>query len=206
MCPSFYHRHIAPYVVHSGCSRGAFSSMREKVIPLAAGTVVEIGFGSGLNLPFYDAAKVSRLIGIDPDEAMLGMARQQRSGLPLEIVQGRAESLPLDSRSADAAVVSYALCTIADPLRALAEIRRVLKPGGRLLFLEHGLWDRPWRRRVQERLNGPWNWLAAGCNINRQPLSLIEGAGFTLAESRQERFPASFWQLGLHYGGIATPR
>lgn len=206
MHSSFYQRHVAPYVVHTGCSNRAFSCMRERLIPEAAGTVVEVGFGSGLNLPFYDVGKVSRLIGIDPDPAVLGMARRQRSAVPLEIVQGQAESLPLEARSMDAAVASYALCTIPDPLRALAEIRRVLKPGGRLLFLEHGVWDRTWRRRIQERLNRPWSWLAAGCNINRQPLRLIQEGGFALAESRQERFPAAFWQLGLHYGGIATPR
>jgi ubiquinone/menaquinone biosynthesis C-methylase UbiE len=136
---TFYQSRIMPYFIHGGCSMRTFARMRERIIPRAQGVVAEIGFGSGLNLPYYDSAKVSRLIGIDPDRVMLGIARQQSADvrLQIEMIEGRAEELPLPDASVDTAVVTYALCTISDPQGALREIRRILKPGGRLLFIEH---------------------------------------------------------------------
>lgn len=110
------------------------------MVPLAHGVIVEVGFGSGLNLPYYDPAKVTRLIGVDPDESMLSLAKRQVGAAPfaMECLQASAESMPLADGFADTAVVAYALCTIPEPEAALAEIHRILKPGGRLVFLEHG--------------------------------------------------------------------
>lgn len=155
MC-SFYQTRIMPYVIHGGCSMPAFTRMRERVLPKARGLVAEIGFGSGLNLPYYDSAKVDRLIGIDPDPSMLGIARKRLAGIRLQVqlIEGRAEELSLPDSSMDTAVVTYALCTIPNPQSALREIRRILKPGGRLLFIEHGRSATPWRHRWQDRLNG----------------------------------------------------
>ena len=123
MCSShatFYQSHIMPYFVHGGCSMPTFARMRERIIPKAHGVVAEIGFGSGLNLPYYDPAKVSRLIGIEPDPSMLGIARKRLAEFrtPIELIEGRAEALPLPDGSVDTAVVTYALCTIPDPERA----------------------------------------------------------------------------------------
>jgi ubiquinone/menaquinone biosynthesis C-methylase UbiE len=202
---SWYGRHIAPYVVHAGCSAQAFSRMRRRMVPLAEGVVVEVGFGSGLNLPYYDAGKVTRLVGVDPDATMLALARRRSGWVPfaLECLQAGGERLPLADGCADTVVVAYALCTIPEPQAALAEVRRILKPGGRLVFLEHGQAEPDWHRGLQERLNRVWGLLAGGCNLNRDPVGLVRGAGFEVGEARRERFPARFWLLGSHHAGVA---
>jgi ubiquinone/menaquinone biosynthesis C-methylase UbiE len=173
--------------------------------PKASGVVAEIGFGSGLNLPYYDPVRVDRLIGIDPDPAMLGIAHKRRAGvrLQVELIEGRAEALPLPDGSVDTAVVTYALCTVSDPAGALREIRRILKPGGRLLFIEHEWCPESWRSRWQDRLNVVWGRIAGGCHLNRRPLQLIEDAGFVIGARLHERFPPHLWQLGNHAGGEA---
>ena len=206
MC-SFYQSRIMPYFIHGGCSMRTFAHMRAKVVPKAQGLVAEIGFGSGLNLPYYDPAKVRRLVGIDPDPSMLGIARRRLSDvrLAIELVEGRAEALPLPDGGVDTAVVTYALCTIPDPLSALREIRRVLRPGGRLLFIEHERSAEPWHSRWQDRLNWAWGCIAGGCHLNRDPVQLIEDAGFVVGARLQERFPLHLWQLGTQSGGEASP-
>jgi ubiquinone/menaquinone biosynthesis C-methylase UbiE len=179
--------------------------MRQRMVPHAEGVVVEVGFGSGLNLPYYDGAKVRHLVGVDPDGTMLALASRQKRTLPfeLECVQARGESLPFPDGFADTVVVAYAFCTIPHPGAALAEIRRIIKPGGRLIFLEHGQAVVGWRKRLQDRLNRFWSILAAGCNLNRNPLQLVAQAGFEVRDAWQEPFPLSFWMLGSHYAGIA---
>jgi ubiquinone/menaquinone biosynthesis C-methylase UbiE len=205
-CLSWYGRHIAPYVVHAGCSANAFSRMRQRMVPLAEGVVVEVGFGSGLNLPYYDATKVRRLVGADPDGTMLALAGRQSRALPfaLECLQACGESMPLTDGFADTVVVAYAFCTIPHPAAALAEIRRILKPGGRLIFLEHLQANAGWRRRLQDRLNRFWGALAGGCNLNRNPFQLVASAGFGIRDTWQEGFPPAFWLLGSHYAGVAV--
>jgi ubiquinone/menaquinone biosynthesis C-methylase UbiE len=197
-----------PYFVHGGCSMSAFSRMREKIVPRAEGVVAEIGFGSGLNLPYYDPAKVSRLIGIDPDPAMLRIARKQmgKYPIPLELLEARGEELHLPDASVDTVVVTYTLCTIPDPDAALREIRRVLKPDGRLLFIEHERSATAWRSRSQDRLNGVWGRLAGGCHLNRRPLEMIGDAGFVISSHERVRFPLHLWQLGSQSAGEAFRR
>jgi ubiquinone/menaquinone biosynthesis C-methylase UbiE len=210
MCPghvTFYQSRIMPYFIHGGCSMPSFTRMRARIVPRARGVVAEIGFGSGLNLPYYDPAAVSRLIAIDPDPMMLGIARRRLADvrLQIELIEGRAEALPLPDGSVDTAVVTYALCTIPDPGGALREIRRILRPGGRLLFIEHERSARPWRSRWQDQLNGAWGRIAGGCHLNRRPLLLIEDAGFIIGARHQEQFPLHLWQLGNHSCGEAFP-
>lgn len=155
-CATAYERMVSPYVVHAGCSLGAFAEMRRRVVPQARGIVAEIGFGSGLNLPYYDARRVEHLFAIDPDETMLSFARRKLAGqeIKVELLPARGESLPLVRGSVDTVVVTYAFCTIPSPACALKEIKRVLKPGGRLIFSEHGRSDRLFCSRMQDRLNG----------------------------------------------------
>lgn len=207
-CLSWYARCIAPYLVHAGCSANAFSYMRRRMIPRAEGIVVEVGFGSGLNLPYYDPARVERLVGVDPDGTMLGLAGPRSRSLPfhVECLRASGESLPLADAFADTVVVTYAFCTIPDPDAALTEIRRILKPTGRLIFIEHGQAEGPRCRRWQVRLNGLWGRLAGGCHLTRNPLDLIRGAGFRLIEEERARFPLPFWQLGSHHAGVASPQ
>ncbi|MEP6564627.1 MAG: class I SAM-dependent methyltransferase [Mesorhizobium sp.] len=206
-CLSWYARCVTPYFVHFGCSANAFAHMRKRVIPLAQGTVVEVGFGSGLNLPYYDAAKVERLVGVDPDGTMLGLAAPKIHSMPfaVECIRAGGESLPLADGFADTVVVTYAFCTIPDPEAALAEIRRILKPEGRLIFIEHGQAEGQRHRKWQDRLNRIWGQLAGGCQLNRNPLRLVGGAGFRLVHEERKRFPLPFWQLGSHYAGVALP-
>ncbi|WP_282608683.1 class I SAM-dependent methyltransferase [Pelagibius sp. Alg239-R121] len=212
-CVPSYERFVAPHVVHVGCSLGTFSKMRMQVVPQASGVVAEIGFGSGLNLPYYDMSRIERLIAIDPDEKMLSIARRKLARKQLsaqrlrtELMSVGGECIPLDRASVDTAVVTYAFCTIPEPDRALREIRRVLRPGGRLLFCEHGRSGRPFCRRMQDRLNGVWGHIAGGCNLNRSPQQMIEEAGFAVCNLRRDRFPLHLWPLGDHFAGHAVPK
>ena len=201
---SFYDRHIAPRLVHAGCSANAFALMRERIIPRANGVVVEIGFGSGLNLPHYDPGKVDRLIGIEPDEAMIALAEDALAATPFpaELRQEIGECLMLDSCVADTVVVTYALCTIAEPHKVLKEIKRILKPGGRLLFCEHAATS-GWRGTFQRGLNGAWGRLFCGCNINRDPIAAIEAAGFVIDDVVARPFALPQVLFGAHCSGVA---
>jgi ubiquinone/menaquinone biosynthesis C-methylase UbiE len=153
---------------------------RQKVVPRASGDVLEIGIGSGLNIPYYDSSRVRHLWGLDPSPEMWSIARPNadRSDLDVEYLQSGAESIPLEDAAADTVVMTYTLCTIPDPERALAEIRRVLKPRGKLLFCEHGRAPDRSVRRWQDRLNSVWGKLSGGCNLNRPISDLLEDAGF----------------------------
>ena len=133
----FYARHIGPRFVSCLCSMEAIAAERERVVPQASGVVLEIGIGPGLNLPFYDPARVTRVIGVDPIAEFLELGRERRRSapVPVEIVQAPAEALPLADASIDTAVITYTLCSVEDPVQALREVRRVLKPRGRVLFL-----------------------------------------------------------------------
>ncbi|MFZ2100978.1 MAG: class I SAM-dependent methyltransferase [Oricola sp.] len=181
----------------------AFAEMRAKVVSQACGIVVEVGFGSGLNLPFYDPARTERVIAVEPDSDMLLLARRQAPHVDLEIVEAYGENLPLADGIADTVVVTYSLCTIPDPKAALAEIRRVLKPGGRLLFIEHGRAETQVLSRLQIMLDGLWSRLAGGCHLTRDPTHLISDAGFTIRQLGRRRFPLHLWQLGVHSAGEA---
>lgn len=179
-----YARHIGPRFVGCLCSMADIAKEREKVVPHATGVVLEIGIGPGLNLPFYDPARVDRVIGVDPgaDFTKLGTTRFAMSRVPLEIIHAPAEALPIADASIDTAVVTYTLCSVDDPRRVIAELKRVLKPDGRVLFLEHGLAHDANVARWQNRLNPVWKRLAVGCNLNRPVASALEAAGFTLRE------------------------
>ena len=180
MAETWYERHVLPRVLDFGCGHSAVSDKRRRVLPVAEGRVVEVGFGSGLNLPFYDPAKVVEVIGVDPSTTMLKRAevRIAASPIPVSIEALSSEALPFDDGDADSLVCTFSLRTIPDPRAALREMRRVLKPGGRLIFAEHGASPDPAVRRWQDRLNGVWGRIAGGCNINRPILTLLEQAGF----------------------------
>ncbi len=209
MCQSksFYDRHISPRLVHAGCSVEEFATMRKRIVPRARGIVVEVGFGSGLNLPWYDPKHVDLLIGIEPDEAMIELAQEglDKMAFPAELRQGVGEKLPLKDAMADTVVVAYAFCTIPEPARALDEIRRVLKPTGKLLFCEHAV-AQGWRGSLQRGLNGAWSGLFGGCNLTRDPVATIEAAGFITDDVIVERFSLPRVMLGMHYSGEARVR
>jgi len=209
MCPSkpgFYSRHIAPYLVHGACSLGIITEQRQKVVPLASGNVLEVGIGSGLNIPHYDASKVKSVIGVDPDPKMyeIGESRRQHAVFNLEVLQQGAEDMPLESASIDTALVTYTFCSIPEPDLALAEIRRVLKPTGTLLFCEHGRSTNASTAKWQDRVNPIWKSLAGGCNINRNMADLISGAGFKIDELNNYSLSGTPGLVGFHYRGSAS--
>src|SRR6266545_5544653 len=151
---------------------------RERIIGAARGEVVEIGIGSGLNLPFYAAAE--RVIGLDPSRNLLAMARERscETSTHIDLLEGTAEAIPLQDASVDTVAMTWTLCSIPDAARALREMRRVLKPDGRLLFVEHGRAPDAGVRWVQDRLTPAWRHLSGGCHLNRDIGGLIEAAGF----------------------------
>lgn len=184
----FYSKYILPKVIDLACGSEIMTRQRARVVPQASGTVVEIGVGTGLNLGHYDAARVQQVTGIDPCTTSLAMARARATTLPLAITleQGSAESLPCAANSADTVVSTYTLCTVPRPERALAEVHRVLKPGGRFVFCEHVASPHSRVSGWQNRLNGIWGCCFGGCNINRNVARLVCDAGFDLGDHVSE--------------------
>lgn len=167
----FYDSYLLPRIVHFACGQNPAMKQREKIVPLAGGRVLEIGIGSGLNIPFYDPARVEHLWGLDP--------------------------------SADTVVMTYTLCTLPEVLPALREVRRVLKPGGRLLFCEHGRAPDAAVRRWQELVNPAWRRLGGGCNLNRPIDELLREAGFELPDLQTMYIPG--WKPAcFNYWGTAV--
>lgn len=201
----FYARHLGPRLVRCLCATNDVRHERQKIVPLATGTVLEIGMGPGLNLPLYDPARVERVIGVDPNESFLRLGREARCrcAVPVQVICAPAESLPLAAESVDTAVVTFTLCSVDDPDRALGEIRRVLKPEGRILFLEHGLSRDPEVARWQRRLNPVWRALAVGCNLDRPVQALLRRAGFRVDEVDESYMPGAPRPVGYQSRGIA---
>jgi ubiquinone/menaquinone biosynthesis C-methylase UbiE len=203
---SFYHRRIMPHLVNCLCSMAPVTEQRRRIVPEAEGIVLEVGIGEGPNLPFYDRSRVRQVIGVDPagDQMNQCERRFRAASLPFQVIAASAEAMPVEDRSIDTVLLTYSACTIPNVAGALAEMRRVLKPGGRLLFCEHGRsHDQP-VARWQDRLNRVWPSLAGGCNINRDPILLLDEAGFrvrTLETFYLGRMPKA---LGFHYVGMAV--
>lgn len=179
---SIYARHILPRLIDFTCGLKPTMRQRAKLVPQARGRVLEMGVGSGLNLPYYDAARVTQLHALDPSPELWRLAaeRVDRARIAVEYLEAGAEAVPLGDRSVDTVVITYTLCTLPDVAGALAEARRVLRPGGRLLFCEHGAAPDHGVRRWQNRLNPAWRRLAGGCHLNRDAPALIEQAGFRI--------------------------
>lgn len=184
-----YERHVLPRLINLACGTEDIAAQRRKIVPAAAGRVLEIGIGSGLNLPFYDRARVDRLWGLEPAESMRRQAERRAAVLGMEVsfLSLEAEEIPLEDGSVDTVLVTYTLCTIPDVERALRGMARVLAPGGQLLFCEHGRAPDPAVRRWQDRLNRPWGKIAGGCNLNRPIAELVRAGGFRI-ESLEEGY------------------
>ena len=180
---SLYSRFVLPPILNLVMQDRRLRERRERLVPKAHGAVLEVGIGSGLNLPYYDARAVRRLCAVDPSAELLAMARRnaQRLGVEIELVQQSAERLPFPAAAFDCALLTWTLCSIPDPGAALREIRRVLKPGGELLFVEHGLSPDPAVARWQQRLTPLWRPIAGGCRLDR-PIGALIGAAFPALE------------------------
>ncbi len=200
-----YDRYILPCCLDKACAIGPITKQREKVVPFARGIVVEIGIGSGLNLPHYNAQIVTKIIGVDPDEHIWKRSKARRKACPIEIerIGLSGEDLPLDSASADTVLVTYSLCTIPDPVKALREMARVLKPGGQILFTEHGKAPDASVYKWQTRIDPFWSRIAGGCHSGRDIPALFSQAGLTLTTLEQMYIPGPR-VLSYNYWGAAT--
>jgi len=200
----FYDTYLLPKLVHAACGQKPAMKQRQKIVPLAEGMVLEIGIGSGLNIPLYNPEKVQHLWGIDPSREMWAIAGKnaREHHLEAEFIESGAESIPLDDHSADTVVMTYTLCTIPDVPAALKEIRRVLKPAGKLLFCEHGEAPDARVRRWQNLVNPLWNILGGGCNLNRPIPRLLEASGFRSGDMQTMYIPG--WKPAcFNYWGSA---
>lgn len=189
----FYSDSVLPHLLNLAMGSKALVAYRLRLVPSAAGRVLEVGIGSGLNLPFYGPA-VRELIGLDPSAPLLRMAgsRVTRGGVAVTMLEGSAEAIPLEAASVDTVLTTWTLCSIHDPQAALAEIRRVLKPAGVLLFVEHGRAPDLGVAQWQDRLTPLWKPIAGGCHLNRPIGTLIRHAGFEIPD--------------LHAGYMPGPR
>ncbi len=201
-----YQDRVLPLLIHLSMRQRNLAAYRARVVPAAQGRVLEIGIGSGLNLPYYGTA-VEQVIGLDPSPKLLAMAREaaRRTSIPLELIESSAEAIPLYNRSVDTVVTTWTMCSIPDVQRALGEMRRILKPGGCLLFVEHGRSPDPRVRQWQDRLTPLWRRVGGGCHLNREIGKLIEEAGF-----RIERIETGYMRgpkpMTFMYDGAARPR
>jgi len=180
---------------------------REKVVPRARGRVLEVGIGSGLNLPFYDSTKVSKVWGLDPAPEMTRMAERAVRSVPFEVefIGLPGNEIPLEDNSIDTVLVTYTLCTIPDTIPALRHMSRVLRPGGELIFCEHGAAPDANVRRWQDRLNPIWKRLGGGCNLNRPIPALIEAGGFRI-KSLDTMYIPGWRPVSFNYWGTAIPQ
>ncbi len=179
---SFYENRILPHVIYLCCGRADVTEIRKSVVPDAYGRVLEIGMGAGANLPLYDPQKVEVVLGLEPSEGMRRKAAPaiQASPVKVELIAAGAEDIPLPGASVDTVVLTYTLCSIPDAGRALAEMRRVLKPGGLMLFAEHGRDPDPGIYKWQRRLEPVWKPVFGGCHLTRDAPALLEAAGFRI--------------------------
>ena len=200
-----YGKYVLPRVVHLACSARPNMRQREKLVPLASGRVLEVGMGSGLNLPFYDARRVTKVWGLEPSPEMSKMASAavEAVAFDVEFVSAGGEQIPLDSESFDTVLMTFTLCTIPDAERALREIARVLKRGGQLLFCEHGAAPDAGIRRWQNRIDPLWRRLAGGCHLNRDIPGLIRRGGFEITRMDTMYIPG--WRpASFNYWGAAA--
>lgn len=188
---NLYENHILPRIIDFICGHRAFAEQRARMIPMAEGRVLEVGYGTGTSLPWYNASKVSSLIALDPAPGAMAMAakREAAAAFPVEHLSLRGEEIPLEDASVDTIVVAYTLCTIPDVARAIAGMRRVIKPGGQLLFMEHGVSPNPRVERWQHRMNTAWGFAFGGCNLVRKPTELLEQGGFKIVQGESLDIP-----------------
>ncbi|MEM8499214.1 MAG: methyltransferase domain-containing protein [Pseudomonadota bacterium] len=200
-----YDRYVLPHVIHLACGTKPILKQREKVVPHAEGRILEIGMGSGINIPFYDPAKVEKVWGLEPSEGMRLKASDAVVAAPfdLEWLGLPGEEIPLDNDSVDTVVLTYTLCTIPDYGKAVQQMRRVLKPGGKLLFSEHGKAPDVNVQRWQNRINSTWGKIAGGCHLNRDIPSMLREGGFDIREMDSMYVPSTPKVAGFTYWGYA---
>lgn len=200
-----YNEYILPHLISCACSLESIKIQREKIVPWASGKVLEIGMGAGLNLEYYDRNRVDKIWGLEPSEGMRKKAKPviDASGLNVEWLGLGSEQIPLQDNSVDTIVMTYTLCSIADGSTALAEMRRVLKPEGMLLFSEHGRAPDDNIRKWQSRINPFWKVLFGGCHLNKPIPEMFCAAKFEIQELDEMYIPGPKI-AAYNYCGMAT--
>ncbi len=202
----FYDKYILPKLTHWVCSHVDITRSREKIVPFAKGRILEVGIGSGLNLPFYDPTKVERIWGLDPSCMLKKIAEKKARKMPFDVdfIGLSGEDIPLEKNSIDTVLVTYTLCSIPDVRKALNEMNRVLRPGGKLIFCEHGRTPDENINKWQDRINPTWTKISGGCNLNRPISNLIEESGFKIV-NLNSTYTSTFKLAGFNYSGVAVP-
>jgi ubiquinone/menaquinone biosynthesis C-methylase UbiE len=190
---SFWSERVLPHAIEKVCGGRVPFARRSEIVPLASGTVLDVGVGSGLNLPHADGARIERWVGIDPSYALLDLARERarRVAFGVELILGRAETLPFEDGSFDTVLVTYTFCSVAEPATVVREIARVIAVGGRVLFVEHGVARTPVSRAIQRGLDPIWGNVAGGCSLRRDFVAALRSTGRFEIESLRanEAFP-----------------
>jgi len=200
----FYNDVILPKLCDVAMRNKQLRPYRERVIGAAEGRVLEIGIGSGRNLPFY-RSQVAELLALEPSPQLTAMARHAlRPGMPINFVEASAEAIPLEDHSVDTVVTTWTLCSIPDAATALTEMRRVLRPSGKLLFVEHGMAPDRNVRRWQDWLTPGWKRISGGCHLNRPISAMIESAGFRIDRVETGYMPGPK-AMTFMYEGSARP-
>lgn len=188
---AWWDRHAVPRLVKLACSSPQIEDVRREIVPRAKGRLFEIGCGGGINQPLYRRAQITHYAGIDPGEKLLGYARAEaeKQGWQADIRAGIGEDIPFEDESFDTVVCTYTLCSVQDEMQTLSELRRILKPGGTLLYLEHGRAPDPKVAKWQERIEPAWKPLLGGCHLTRPITSNVERAGFSTTKLGERYLP-----------------
>ena len=202
---SLYNKYILPKFLNCACGSKPINNQRQKVVPLARGKVLDIGIGSGLNIPFYNSDKIDKVIGIDPSHELIELAKElaNDSKASIDFVIGSAESIPYPDNFFDTVLVTYTMCTIPNVAIANKEMWRVLKDDGRLIFCEHGLAPDKKISKWQNRIDPFWGKIAGGCHLNRDIQKLITDAGFSFESLDKMYLPSTPKFAGYNYWGVS---
>lgn len=202
----FYNNYILPRLTHWVCSQNEITRVRQEYVPLAKGRILEVGIGSGLNLPYYDPLKVERIWGIDPSSQLIKLAKEQAFKMPfdVEFLERSCEDIPMENNSMDSVLITYTLCSIPNVSKALNELNRVLKPGGELIFCEHGRAPDDIINKWQDRVTSAWTKVSGGCHLNRDISSLIQESRFKIVKY-DEQYISPLKLISFNYRGIAVP-
>ena len=202
---SIYEDYCLPFVIDKACGAIPVQEHRKKIVPLAEGRVLEVGMGSGLNLPFYDKAKVELVWGLEPSYGMRKKAQKNinKSSIEVRWLDLPGEEIPLENDSVDTVLLTYTLCTISDWEAALQQMRRVLRPGGKLVFSEHGAAPDASVLKWQNRITPYWKKLAGGCHLNRPISQYLETSGFIIETLETEYTRSTPKIAGFNYRGLA---
>ena len=206
MLKDLYEKMVLPKLCDKCCGTKPINYQRKKVVPLAKGVVLEVGIGSGLNIPFYNKNNIEKIIGLDPSEELNVLAKRvaDDNGIQIDFLINCAEDIDLPDSSVDTILITYTLCTIPNLNKSMSEMKRVLKPGGKFIFCEHGIAPDINIIKWQRRINPIWGIFFGGCNINRNIPKIISESGFNISNLNQMYLPSTPKIVGYNYWGEAN--